>query len=70
MTDIGIRLYKEMNSQLGVYYTKIDYDQVDSIKMALKAGLVSFAYETAPSGKLSLWFGSGHWYTEDVKESI
>ncbi|MGO4887512.1 hypothetical protein ACJ2A9_07140 [Anaerobacillus sp. MEB173] len=67
-TDVIIMLYKEISSRVGVYYTKIDYKDIDKIMMALKAGLVSFTYEKTTTGQIALWFGSGHWHSSDIDE--
>ncbi|MCL7747021.1 MULTISPECIES: hypothetical protein [Halalkalibacter] len=67
-TEIQINLFTSLINDLGVCYTKIRYDDKQKIKYALQAGLVCFAYLRGDKDQIYLWFGGGHWHTDDITE--
>ncbi|ARK29151.1 hypothetical protein [Halalkalibacter krulwichiae] len=67
-TQVQINLYRSLIDELGVCYTKIKYDDQLKIKYALRAGLVCFAYVKNTLDETFLWFGGGHWHTNDITE--
>jgi hypothetical protein len=67
-TQIQINLFTSLIDELGVCYTKIQYDDKQKIKLALQAGLVCFAYLKGENDQIDLWFGGGHWHINDITE--
>ncbi|WP_062050567.1 hypothetical protein [Bacillus sp. JCM 19034] len=59
------RLIDSIIDRLGVFYTKVRYNDEKMIKTALESGLVCFSYEQKQNTNY-LWFGGGHWNIEDV----
>ena len=67
-TQIQVNLLTSLINELGVCYTRIRYDDESSIKYALQAGLVCFTYMRGQDNHVYLWFGGGHWHSNDVTE--
>ncbi|MCK0470316.1 hypothetical protein [Halalkalibacter sp. APA_J-10(15)] len=59
------RLIHSIIDQLGVFYTKVKYDDERKFKTALESGLVCFSYSQEQETNY-LWLGGGHWNTNDV----
>lgn len=59
------RLIDSIIDRIGVFYTKVKYNDEKAIKTALEAGLVCFSYEQQHDTSY-LWFGGGHWNLDDV----
>ncbi|MBU8905425.1 hypothetical protein [Desertibacillus haloalkaliphilus] len=66
-THIVLNILKEMKEELGVCYTKIKYDHIHIVKMALQAGFAAIGYADSHE-KVSLWFAGGHWHKNDIFE--
>ncbi|WP_088102699.1 hypothetical protein [Halalkalibacter urbisdiaboli] len=67
-SHIQTTLLSSFVDDLGVCYQKIRYDDEVAIKMALQAGLVCFSYIKGNEESVYLWFGGGHWHSDDVTE--
>jgi hypothetical protein len=67
-TQIQANLISSLKDELGVCYQKIRYDDETMIKTVIQAGLVCFAYTNDCNGHTHLWFGGGHWHSNDISE--
>lgn len=67
-THIQRSLIESSMQDLGVMYKKIKYNDEAGIKMALQSGLVCFTYIHESDGQVYLWFGGGHWHSDDISE--
>ncbi|WP_100371898.1 hypothetical protein [Bacillus sp. FJAT-45037] len=67
-THVLSSLIQAVMQDLGVLYKKIRYNHEKSIKQALQSGLVCFSYAEGADGYVYLWFGGGHWHSDDISE--
>jgi hypothetical protein len=67
-THLLANLTEATLQDLGVLYRRIRYNDEAGIKLALQAGLVCFSYLEDRDGQVYLWFGGGHWHSDDISE--
>ncbi|WP_100406526.1 hypothetical protein [Bacillus solitudinis] len=67
-THLKTTLFASLIDELGVCYQKISYNDKETIKMALQAHLVCFSYTKTQDDQIYLWFGGGHWHSDDITQ--
>lgn len=67
--NVGESLLQRALDSLDRVYTRVAYDNIPSLKLCFKSGLVAFQLTTGPTGKPTLCLGGGNWDVEEFKES-
>lgn len=65
-SGLAKKLIQEMLRQVDKAYGRVALDNTASIKMCLAMGMVGFKLVNGPTGKPTMWFGTGNWKYEDV----
>lgn len=65
--NTGKNLIQQYLNTRNKLYGKVALDNIASMKMCLANGMVAFKMTDGPTGKPTLWFGSGNWKKEDIE---
>ncbi|PTX63270.1 acetyltransferase (GNAT) family protein [Melghirimyces profundicolus] len=65
---VGESLLEQALSSLDRIYTRVACDNIPSLKLCFKSGLVAFHLITGPTGKPTLCLGGGNWKAEEFRK--
>lgn len=66
---VGEALLTEAKEKLGKIYTRVACDNIPSLKLCFRCGLIAFSLFKGPTGKPTLWLGGGNYNPEDIKST-
>ncbi|MDA8354065.1 MAG: GNAT family N-acetyltransferase [Firmicutes bacterium] len=63
--QVGESMLEEALTALDRVYTRVSCDNIPSLKLCFKVGLVAFKLTTGPTGKPTLCLGGGNWSSKE-----